>query len=148
MTPLIELLKKFRIARGNLAVNLQTDVRPPANPIAVMQVRVPGVAVTDVGFVITTARTDRPRPASVTFSFAMNPAALKEIGLNLAVNSGREMTQFVRVGINETMARGDVARRRYAEQSQPRAARMRFADAGVQFLQRVVDVRKPVMLIA
>src|SRR5262245_60672230 len=105
-----------------------------------MQVSAPGVAVTDVGFVITTARTDGSRPAGVTFGFAMNAAAFKEIGLNLAVNSGREMTQFVRVGINETMARRDVARRRHAKQPKPRAARMRFADAGVKFLQRVVDV--------
>ena len=140
LTPLIEMLKKFRIASGDLAINLQTDMRPSANPITVMQVRAPRVAVTDVCFVITTARTDGPRPAGVAFGFAMNAAAFKEICLNLAVNACREMTQLVRVGINETMARRDVARRGHAEQSQPRAAGVRFADAGVQLLQRVVDV--------
>src|SRR5262245_34655515 len=108
------MLKKLRIARGNLPVNLQTDVRPPANPIAVMEVGVARVAVTHIGFVVTAARTYGTRPAGVAFGFAMNAAALKEIGLNLAVDSGRKMSEIVRVGIDETVAGRDVARRRHA----------------------------------
>src|SRR5262249_39330242 len=134
------MIEKLRIARGDLAVNLQTDVRPSANPVAVMQVRAPGVAVADVGFVITATGTDGPRPAGVAFGLAMDAAAFEKIRLDLVVNAGRKMSELVRVGIHETMAGRDVARRRYAEQPKPRAAGMRFADPGVQLLQRVVDV--------
>src|SRR5262245_14770719 len=140
LPPLIEMIEKFRIARGDLAVHLQTDVSPSANPIAVMQVGVSRVAVSDIGFVITTARTDGPRPAGMAFGLAMDAAALKEIGLNVSVNACSEMTQFVCIGIDEAVAGRDVARRRHAQQPESRAAGMRFADAGVQFLQCVLDV--------
>src|SRR5262245_10425972 len=109
-------------------------MRPSANPVAIMQIRMTRVAVTDKGFVVTTAGTDGPRPAGVAFGFAMNASAIKEIGLNFTVDSGRKMTEFVRVGINETVARSDVARRRHAEQTEPCAAGMRLADACVQLL--------------
>ena len=45
------------------------------------------------------------------------------------------------------MAKPDVPRRRDPQEPKPRAARISLAHSLMQFLEGVVDVRKPVMLI-
>ncbi len=72
----------------------------------------------------------------------------QEIGLLLAIDAGGDVAQRVGVGIDEAMARRDVARRSDAQQSKTRAAGMRLVDALVQLGQRVADVRESVHLAA
>ena len=80
--------------------------------------------------------------------FGIDVAAAQKIGLLLAVDAGRDVSQRVRVGIHETMAGRDVARRSDAQQAQTRAAGMRFVHALAQFGQRVADVGEAVRFAA
>jgi hypothetical protein len=75
-------------------------------------------------------------------------AALQEVGLLFAIHARRDVTQRMRIRIDKAMARSNVARRTHTDKTQPRATRMRFVDALMQFRQRVADVRKAVMLAA
>src|SRR5215813_12202986 len=61
---LIELRQKLRLLVRKHAVHFQARVRPRANPLAIVQVRLDRRAVPRVSFVIAPARTQRPRPAS------------------------------------------------------------------------------------
>src|SRR5215831_18776888 len=58
----LELSEERRISHRQFAVHLQADVGPPADPLAVVQVRVRGVAVARVRLVIAATRTEGARP--------------------------------------------------------------------------------------
>src|SRR5215510_7386336 len=134
------MFKELRISCGDLAVYLQTDMCPSANPVAIVQICMACVSITNIGFVITAPGADRTRPAGVAFHFALNVATFEKFCLCGAINTFRNVAEFVLVRIYESMAWRDIARRPDSQQSQSGAARVRFADAGVQLLQRVTDV--------
>ena len=72
----------------------------------------------------------------------------QKIALLLAIDAGRDVAQRVRIGIDETVAGRDIARRPHAHQSQTRAAGMRLIHALIQFRDRVADVGEAVHLAA
>src|SRR5215813_4843483 len=75
------------------------------------------------------------------------PAAQK-IRLLVPVNTRRDVPQSMAVGIDETMAWGDIARRPYSHQTERGAARMRFVDSLIQLRQCVAHIREAVHFAA
>src|SRR5215471_4311423 len=94
---------------ANRAVDAQAGVGPVANPVAVVQVRMTGVTVANVRFVVTAARAQRACPAGVTVVFRIDVAALEEISLFLPIKAGQDMTQGMRIGIDEPMTGRDIS---------------------------------------
>ena len=78
----------------------------------------------------------------------LNVAARKKIILFRFVDARRDVAQRVRIGIDEAMARRDIARWSDADQTEPRAARVRFIHSLMQLGQGVADVREAVMFAA
>src|ERR1044072_1360553 len=60
--PLIKLRQVLRLSLGERAIDLETRIRPRANPIAVVQVRLDRRAVPRVCFVVASAGAQRTRP--------------------------------------------------------------------------------------
>src|SRR5437879_1635569 len=107
-----------------------------------------GVAIVYVGLVMTASRTQGTRPAGVAIVLGIDVAAAQEVRLLLAIDAGRYVSDRVHVGIDEAMARRDIARGSDAQQSERRAAGVRLVDALTQLRQRVAHVRKSVQLAA
>src|SRR5580704_15899045 len=107
-----------------------------------------GVSVAHESFVMATAGAQRPRPAGVAIVFGIDMAAAQKVGLLLAIDAGGDVSQGMRVGIDEAMTRRNIARRSDAHQSQPRSAGVRFIYALAQLRQSIADVRKPVRFSA
>ena len=75
------------------------------------------------------------------------PTAQK-VSLFLPVNTSRDVPQSMAVGIDETMAWGDIARRPNSNQAERGAARMRFVDALAQLRQGIAYIREAVHFAA
>jgi hypothetical protein len=52
---LIKSVEERRISFSDLGVSMQTDIDPTADPIAVMQIRVADIAVTNLSLVVAAA---------------------------------------------------------------------------------------------
>ena len=74
-------------------------------------------------------RRQRTREARAAIRLHLNVTARKEVILLRFVDAGRNMAQRVRVGIDEPMTGGDVARRSDADEAESSAAWMRFVNA-------------------
>src|SRR5581483_2346843 len=129
----LELSEERRVADGELAVDLQADVGPSADPLAVVQVRVRRVAVTGVRLVIAAARAERTRPADAAVGLVRDVVLVEKGLLRAAIDAVAHAADLVRVAAGEPMAQRDVAVGRDAEQAETRAAWIGFADALVQF---------------
>src|SRR5262249_48818587 len=125
-------------------VDSQTCIGPPADPIAVVEVGMTGVAVTDVRFVMTAAGAKRARPAGMTIVFGIDVPAAQKVFLLVPVNTRRNVSQGMAIGIDKTMTRSNVARRPDSDQAKGGAARMRFIDALVELRQGIAHVREAV----
>ena len=143
--PFVKLFQVLRIARRQLAVNLQAGIGPAANPFAVMQVRVRRVAVARVRLVIAAAGAQRTRPAPAAIGLVVDVMLLQKPDLHQPVDAVAHRAQLVRVGAGEAMAQRHVAIGGDAHQPQSRAARIRLADAFVDLFQRVLHVGEAVM---
>ena len=69
----------------------------------------------------------------------------QKIDLHQTVDAVAHSAQLVCVRSREAMAKGHVAIGRNAHQAQPRATRICFAHAFVDFFDGVLNVRKPVV---
>src|SRR5262245_55887275 len=118
------MMQEIGIPLCNRAVNSQANVSPPADPIAIMQIRVAGVAISDKRLEVTATRAYRPSPARMALRLALDVASLQEVSLHIPVNTRRDMAEPVRVGIHEAMTRRDVAGRAYADEPKTCPARM------------------------
>src|SRR5262249_40634445 len=136
------------VVNTDRAVDSQAGVGPVANPIAIVKVRMTGVTVADVCFVMAAAGAQRSSPARVTVVLCVNMAAAQEVLLLLAVDPAGDVAQRVCVGVDETMTGSDVTRRTDADEAERRTTRMRFVDALIQFSQSIAYIRKPVYLAA
>src|SRR5438094_6889662 len=100
------------------AVDSQTRIGPVADPIAVMEVGMTGVAVTDVRFVMAAAGAKRAGPAGMTIVFGVDMPAAQKIFLLIPVNTGRDVPQGMAIGIDKAMTRRNVARRPNSNQAE------------------------------
>ena len=87
-----------------------------------MQIRMLGVAVARVRFVIAAARTERPRPACAAVGLVGDVMRFEKCALRVAVDPVPDRPQSVRVGAGESMAQRHIAVCRDAEQPEPRTA--------------------------
>src|SRR5215831_12182040 len=113
-----------------------------------MQIRMTGVSVADVRFVMAPAGAERAREAGVAIVLGIDVTAIEKSLLPGAIDSGRDIAERVGIGIDEAMAGRDIARRADAHQAKARAAGMRFVDALVKFGERVADVGESMQLAA
>src|SRR5438445_4252071 len=123
----IESREKIRVSFRQLSVDLQTGVRPPANPFAVVQIRVSRGAVADVRFVVAAARAERPRPAPAAVGLVRNVVLLEKRGLRAPIDAVAHRPQLVRVRAGKPVAERHVAVSRHAQEAEPGAARIRLA---------------------
>ena len=98
------------------------------------------VAITHESFVMAPASAQRTSPTRLTVVLRIDVAAVQELTLLFTIETGRNMTQRVLIGIDEAMARRDIARRSHANQPEPRAAGVRFIHTLAQLGERVADV--------
>src|SRR5439155_3106646 len=96
---------------------------------------------------IAAARAERTRPADAAVGLVGDVVLLEEGRLRPPLDSVADGSELVRVRSREAVTQRDVAVRRHPEQPQARAARIRLADAFVNFLQRILHVRESVMAI-
>ena len=82
---------------GDCAIDVQTGIGPVANPIAVVQVRVTGIAIAHERFMMAPSGADRARPASMAIVFGVDMSAVEKVGLLFAIDSGGDVAQRVRV---------------------------------------------------
>src|SRR6476646_3885018 len=143
----LESREKRRIANRQFAVDRETHVGPAANPLAVVQVRVAGVAVSRVRLVVAPARAQRTCPADAAVGLVRDVVLLEKRRLRGAIDAVANAADFVRVAAGEAVAERHVAVGRDAEQPEAGAARVGLADALVQFLEGLVHVREAMMTI-
>ena len=62
------------------------------------------------------AGAQRTRPAGLAIVFIIDVAAIQEIGLLFAIDTGGDIPQRVSIGIDKAVARRDVARWTHTEQ--------------------------------
>ena len=127
-------------------VDLQAGFSPVADPVAVMQIGVAGIAVAHECLVVAAARAQRTSPAAMAVVLGVDMTFFKEILLFAAIKAGRDMSKGMIVGIGETMTRRQVARRPDAEQSEARAARVRLVHALQELADGFTDVREAMHL--
>src|SRR5262249_1124628 len=106
-----KIFEKRRVVRCNRAIDLQTLVGPVADPVAIMQIGMTGIAVSDERLMVTSAGADRPSPACVAGVFGADMSAIKKGCLFRPIDSLGDVSQSVLVRIHETMTRRYVARR-------------------------------------
>src|SRR5262249_13698662 len=126
------------------AVDSQTCIGPVADPIAVVEVGMTRVAVTDIRFVMAAAGANPAGPPSVTIAFGSDMPSPATFLVLLPVDPGRDVSQSMAIGIDKTMTRCNVARRPDPHQAKGGAARMRFVDALIQLRQGIAHVRETV----
>src|SRR5206468_11632578 len=107
------------------AIDSKTCIGPVADPIAVVEVGMTGVAVTDVRFVMAAAGAKRAGPAGMTIGFRIDMPAAQKVFLLLPVDTGRDVSQSMAIGIDNTMTRRNVARRPDSAQAKGGHARKR-----------------------
>ena len=100
--------EKLRITGGDFTVDSQTNVGPSPNPVAVVQVGVSNVTITNLCLVVTAARTDRTCPAGVAFRFSADMAAFEEFLLRGMVNARGDVSQFMTIGIHKPVTRSNI----------------------------------------
>src|SRR5260370_944179 len=141
----VKLFQVLRIAHGQLGVNLETRVGPSADPFAVVQIRMRGLAVARVGFVVAAAGAQGSRQALGAIRLGGDVMFFEEADLHQPVDAAAHGAQLVLIGTGEAVAQSHVAIGGDAHQSQARAARISFTDALVNLFQRVLHVRESVM---
>src|SRR5215472_1269816 len=99
----LELSEERRIPNGQFTVDLQTDVSPPADPLAVVEVRMRRVAVARVRFVIAAARTERTRPADAAVGLVLDVVFLEKRLLRTAIDPVADAADLVGVAACETV---------------------------------------------
>src|SRR5437868_2021238 len=82
----LESRKKRRVADCQLAVDRETHVGPAANPLAVVQVRVAGVAVSRVRLVVAAARAERTCPADAAVGLVRDVVLVEKRRLRAAID--------------------------------------------------------------
>ena len=102
------MIEERRILRGDGAINLEAFVRPAANPIAVMKICMPRIAVADERFVMAATRTERPRPAFMAVVLGVDISPGQKIVLFFFVDAGGHVPKDVLVRVDEAMAGCDV----------------------------------------
>src|SRR5262249_26568611 len=135
-----ELGEKCGIALGQLAVNLQTDIGPTADPLTVVQIGPRGFTVASMRFVITPARTQRPRPAPTAIGLVRDVMLLEKRVLRGAVDPIAHGPKLVRVRASKPMTERHIPVRGNTHQAKAGATRVRLADAFVQLIQGFLDV--------
>src|SRR5215471_18698820 len=113
-----------------------------------MQIGMARVSVSDKSFVMAAAGAQGTRPAGPAIVLAADMASREKVGLLLPIHARRDISERVGVGIDETMAGSDIARRPHPQQAQAGPARMGFVHALIELGQRVADVGESVQLAA
>src|SRR5271170_2575443 len=109
-------LQKRRIADADLAQDLEAQVVPSPNPIAVMQIRGDGAAVVNVGLMETAAGTYRTGPASVAVVPGADVMRVEELLARFVIHAAvLHVSHFANGRVDEAMAERDVARGSDAE---------------------------------
>src|SRR4051812_41238513 len=142
---IVELAQVRRISFRELAIDAEAGVGPPADPLAIVQVRMARFAVPHVGLVIAAAGAERPRPARVAVGLVVDVVRLQEGLARRAVDPVVDRAEPVRVRPGEAVAERHVAVGRHAQKSEARAARERLAHAAMDLGERLLDVRKAVV---
>jgi len=83
----------------------------------------------------------------MALSLRRNVPAIEKRLAFVMIQAGMYVSQLMYVGIDEAMARGQVARRTNSQQSQSSPARVRFTDALVNLGECIANVRESVVLI-
>jgi hypothetical protein len=82
-----------------------------------MQIRVAGVSVTYKRFVMTSAGTKRTRETAMTIVLPSDMTAIEEGVLLSLVDACIHIAQRMSIGIDEAVARSDIAGRAYSDQA-------------------------------
>ena len=76
-----------------------------------MQIGMARVSVANERFVMTAARAQWARPATVAIVFGVDMSATQKISLLFTINTGRDVAERVLIGIDKPMARRNITPR-------------------------------------
>src|ERR1700691_2854505 len=103
------MIQERWVLRGDGAVYLQTLVGPGADPIAVVEVGVAGIAIANECLVMAAAGTERPRPALMAVVLGINVSPGKESVLLFSIHPGGHITKNMFIGVDKAMTGRDIA---------------------------------------
>src|SRR5580658_3209102 len=98
------MLEERRILRCDGAINLKALIRPATDPIAVVKICMPRIAVADERLVMAAARTERPCPAFMAVVLGVDISPGQKIALLFFVDAGAHITQNMLVRVDKAMA--------------------------------------------
>src|SRR3984885_472563 len=101
------MIEERGILRRDGAVHFQALIGPGADPIAVVEVGMAGIAIANECLVMAAAGTQRPRPALMAVVLGINISPGKKSTLLLSVHPGSHVTQHMFVRVYEAMAGRD-----------------------------------------
>ena len=102
------MIEKRGILRRNRAVYLQALIGPPADPIAIVEIGMAGIAIADERLVMASTGAKRPRPALMAVVLGIDISPGEEIILFFPVDAGGHITQDMLIGIDKAMAGRDI----------------------------------------
>ena len=105
----LKAFEKRRIADADLSKDLQAEIVPSPNPVAIMQIGMARVSIADESLVVAPAGAQRTGPAGVAIVLTIDMAAVEKVRLLFAVYSGRDIAQRVRIGIHKAVAGRNVS---------------------------------------
>src|SRR5580658_8374172 len=102
------MIEERGILRGDGAVHFQALIGPGADPIAVVEVGMAGIAIANECLVMATAGTQRPRPALMAVVLGINISPGKESTLLFSIHPGGHVTKHMFVGVDKAVAGRDI----------------------------------------
>src|SRR5947207_1392942 len=98
------MVEVLRLLVGERSVHFKTGIRPRTDPLAIMKIRLDRRAVARVGFVITSAGAERPRPTRGAVRLVGDVMFLEESILARMIDAVEHGAELVLVGAGKPMA--------------------------------------------
>src|SRR5215475_16109975 len=108
----------------------------------------PGITIANICFVMAATGAKGAGPTGVAIVLGIDVSAPQKIFLLLPVNASRNVPESMGVGIDETMAGGDISRRPHPHEAEGGATRMRFVHTLMQLRKSIADIREAVHFAA
>src|SRR5580698_8381041 len=103
------MIEERGILRRDGAVHFQALIGPGADPIAVVEVGMAGIAIANECLVMAAAGTERPRPALMAVVLGIDISPGKKSVLLFSIHSGGHIAKNMFVGVHKAMAGRDIA---------------------------------------
>src|ERR1700677_2042074 len=102
------MIEERGILRRDGAVHVQALIGPGADPIAVVEVGMAGIAIANEGLVMAPAGAQRPGPTLMAVVLGIDISPGKESALLFSIHPGGHVTKHMFIRVDEAMAGRDI----------------------------------------